>query len=83
MKYSNNEFQAEILEQDGVYLLLWNDRVANVWQEYFDNLATAVLRLGLLIESVKLGRGFNDSPDVFARYAEGFYSQHLIEEGGE
>lgn len=65
-------------QPDGTGTLWWTDGVANDWAETYKDVATAVLRLAVLLACRQTDwvAGFATDPAEFARSAYGFFDDH-------
>jgi hypothetical protein len=68
-------------EPEYIYQVAWSDFVANEWEEYFDTLSDALLRVGVLAYChEKDGVAYADNEKVFASKASVFKHQTTNQE---
>jgi hypothetical protein len=52
VRVANDDFEAEVVANDGKYVLRWNDFVANEWSETFDTLTAALTGFSVLVQAI-------------------------------
>ncbi len=79
IRLTNNDYQATITDEDGVFVLWWTDYVANEWSENYTSLATALIRLALLAECKDRDwdAGFNYVPADHEKIAGAFIAGNV------
>jgi len=76
--YANREFSATIAQtSDNTWKLTWTDYVANEWDETFEALEIALVRLALLVRATQRDEFFSTGPDQFERAADAFLTSQL------
>lgn len=68
---------AEIETDNSTFRLGWGDAVVNEWAEDYNDLATALLRLAVLVKSAENNSAFTTDEDEFTIFAKKFFDQQL------
>jgi hypothetical protein len=71
--------QACIYENEGNFVLYWNDGLVNEWSETFASFHLALARLSVLHYAVSVGEFFKNDPHEFALETGDFLKSQILE----